>query len=168
MTTYSTDELAEVIRVAKAGGKIVGLCHGCFDIVHIGHIRHFAAAKKLCDVLFVSVTADRYVNKGPDRPVIPEGERAEVVASLKPVSGSIINQFATATSLLERILPSIYFKGQEYEHSADPRFLEEKSVAAKLGIDVRHTFEKVHSSSKIIFALKKPSADEVRRALDEA
>ncbi len=167
MIVYSVDELAEVIREAKAGGKIVGLCHGCFDILHIGHVRHFAAARGYCDLLFVSVTGDQFVNKGPDRPVIPEQERAEVVSSLKSVAGAMINQYPTAIEALIRLRPTIYFKGQEYQTSTEPRFLTEKETARELGIEVRHTFEKVYSSSKIIHALRKPSPSEVAKALDE-
>lgn len=166
MVVYSVDELAEVIKDARASGKVVGLCHGCFDIVHIGHIRHFAAARGLCDLLFVSVTGDQFVNKGPDRPVIPEQERAEVVSSLKSVAGAMINQYPTAIEALTRLKPSVYFKGQEYQTSKDARYLKEKETAESLNIEVRYTYEKVHSSSKIIFAFKKPSSEEVKKALD--
>lgn len=168
MAVYSVDELAEVIRASRASGKIVGFCHGCFDILHIGHIRHFAAARGHCDLLFVSVTGDQFVNKGPDRPVIPEQERAEVVSSLKSVAGAMINQSETAVEALRRLRPTFYFKGQEYQSSTDPRFLDEKRAAAEYGIEVRHTFEKVYSSSKIIYAIRKPSISEVEKALGES
>jgi rfaE bifunctional protein nucleotidyltransferase chain/domain len=164
---YSIDELADVIRESRASGKIVGLCHGCFDILHIGHIRHFAAARGFCDLLFVSVTGDQFVNKGPDRPVIPEQERAEVVGSLKSVAGAMINQAETVVDALRRLRPSVYFKGQEYQNSTDARFLEEKRAAGEAGIEVRHTFEKVYSSSKIIYAIRKPSIGDVEKALGE-
>jgi rfaE bifunctional protein nucleotidyltransferase chain/domain len=166
VAVYSIDELAELIGRHKAEGQSVGLCHGCFDILHIGHIRHFAAARGYCDLLFVSVTGDQFVNKGPNRPVIPEQERAEVVSSLKSVAGAMINQSETVVDTLRRLKPSMFFKGQEYQHSTDPRFLHEKSAAEEAGIEVKHTYEKVYSSSKIIYAIQKPTAEEVRRALD--
>ena len=122
MILYSVDELADVIRESKASRKIVGLCHGCFDILHIGHIRHFMAARGHCDLLFVSVTGDQFVNKGPDRPIIPEHERAEVIGSLKSVAGAMINHSETVVDALRRLRPSIYFKGQEYQNSNDARF----------------------------------------------
>lgn len=168
MAVYSVDELADVIRESKASEKVVGLCHGCFDILHIGHVRHFAAARGQCDILFVSVTGDQFVDKGPDRPVIPEQERAEIVSSLKSISGALINRYPTAIEMLSRLKPSIFFKGQEYETSTDPKFLKEKETARKLGIEVRHTFEKVYSSSKIIYAMRKPSPSEVEKALRES
>lgn len=159
MPIYTLEELADVTHSAKENGKIVGLCHGCFDILHIGHVRHFHAAKTMCDLLFVSVTADRFVNKGPDRPVIPGRERVEIISSLSAVSGAIINEAATSTELLTCVQPSIYFKGQEYSHgrpAATKNFMAEKALAKDLGIEVKHTFEKVCSSSKIINSLKKP------------
>lgn len=165
MILYSVDELAEVIRECKAARKVVGLCHGCFDILHIGHIRHFMAARGHCDLLFVSVTGDQFVNKGPDRPIIPEHERAEVVGSLKSVAGAMINHSETVVDALRRLRPSIYFKGQEYQGSTDARFLEEKRAAEEVGVEVRHTFEKVYSSSKIIYAIRKPSISEIEKAL---
>lgn len=161
MSVYTIEEIAKITHEAQEGGLVVGLCHGCFDILHIGHIRHFTAARAQCDLLFVSVTGDRFVNKGPDRPVIPEHERAEVVASLKVVSGSLVNQAPTSIDLLSRLKPNIYFKGQEYLTSTDKNFLHEKEVAHQLGIEVRHTFEKVCSSSKIISTLRKPPMSEI-------
>ncbi len=160
MSILTTEELAKVISDSKSKGLIVGLCHGCFDILHIGHIRHFTAARSQCDLLFVSVTGNKFVNKGPDRPIIPEVERAEVVSSLKVVSGAIINQYPTSIELLSAVLPNLYFKGQEYINIDDLRFLREKEHAERLGIEIRHTFEKVCSSSKIISSLRASSSSE--------
>lgn len=159
MKVYTIDELAEVTKRAKAEGNKVGLCHGCFDIIHIGHVHHFKAARALCDILYVSVTADRYVNKGPDRPVIPEDERVEIISNLRDVSGAMINDTPTSTELLSRVLPSVYFKGQEYLNgpaAKNKNFLAERDLAYSLGIEVEHTFEKVCSSSKIISTLIQP------------
>lgn len=161
MTTYSAEELANVVSEARKQGKKVALCHGCFDILHIGHIRHFTAAKEQCDLLFVSVTGDRFINKGPDRPIIPQEERAEIIASLKVVDGTTINQAQTAMDLLLNVKPDYFFKGQEYINSTDPNFLNEKKIAQDHGIEIRHTFEKVCSSSKIIHAIRKPLASEI-------
>ena len=161
MSILNTEELREIVHEKKQNGLVVALCHGCFDILHVGHIRHLMAARNECNSLFVSITGDRFVNKGPDRPIFPEQERAELVSSLKSVSGAIINQFPTSGELLETIQPSIYFKGQEYLNSSEANFLNEKKTAIGLRIEVRYTFEKVCSSSKIISMLKKPSIKEV-------
>lgn len=160
MTILTIEELEKITRDAQNAGLVVGLCHGCFDILHIGHIRHFTAARSQCDILFVSVTGNRFVNKGPDRPVIPEVERAEVVSSLKVISGAVINQHPSSIELLTVIRPNIYFKGQEYIGSDDQRFLNEKEIAASHGVELRHTFEKVCSSSKIIASLHATGTDD--------
>ena len=154
---YNQEQIKELTSFNKEQGLIVGLCHGCFDLLHIGHIRHLIAARDRCNMLFVSITGDNFVNKGPDRPLIPDIERAEVVSNLKPVSGVLINKFPTAVELLKLIQPSIYFKGQEYLYFQEKGFTEEKATAIGLGIRVDHTHEKVCSSSKIIGKLKNPS-----------
>ena len=159
MSILNTEELREIVHEKKKNGLVVALCHGCFDILHVGHIRHLMAARNECNALFVSITGDRFVNKGPDRPIFPEQERVEIVSSLKSVSGAIINQNTTSVQLLENIQPSIYFKGQEYLNSSEANFLNEKKTAIGLGIEVRHTFEKVCSSSKICENLRKPRPD---------
>jgi rfaE bifunctional protein nucleotidyltransferase chain/domain len=153
MNVLTIDDLVNLSAEAQGKGLTVGLCHGCFDILHIGHIGHFTAARSQCDMLFVSVTANRYVNKGPDRPVIPELERAEIVSSLKVVAGAVINYGPTSEDLLSRVKPNFYFKGQEYISSEDSRFIDEREVCKRLGIELRHTFERVCSSSKIIASL---------------
>src|SRR3990167_11073056 len=86
------DELAIIIQKLKnQKDKKIVLCHGVFDLVHPGHIRHFQAAKALGDVLVVTVTADEYVNKGPGRPVFIQGLRAESIAALGCVDYVAIN-----------------------------------------------------------------------------
>ena len=79
----SLEDLASTVRDLQQANRIVAMCHGCFDILHVGHVRHFEAARAMADVLVVTVTADRFVNKGPNRPVFPEGQRAELVAALR-------------------------------------------------------------------------------------
>lgn len=167
MPIYTIPEIAKITRDTKEANLVVGLCHGCFDILHVGHIRHFIAAKDQCDVLFVSITGDRFVNKDAGRPVIQEDERAEVVSSLKPITGAMINQASSSVELLSHVRPSLYFKGQEYLTIDDKNFAGEKKAAASLGIEVRHTFENVCSSSKIISMLQKPSLGEVKKTYPE-
>ena len=167
MPVYTIAEIAKITHAAKKAHLVVGLCHGCFDILHIGHIRHFKAAKDQCDLLFVSVTGDPFVNKGAGRPVIFEDERAEVISSLKPVSGVVINNTYSSEKLLTSVQPSIYFKGQEYLTIDDKNFASEKKTAVSLGIEVRHTFEKVCSSSKIISMLQRPSLKKIKKTFPE-
>lgn len=145
MQIYTVDELCDLVGKSKALSKTVGLCHGCFDVLHTGHIRHFRFAKERCDLLFVSVTADEFVDKGPDRPVFPAQERAEIVSTLRDVSGVVINAAPSAEDLVARVKPNIYFKGQEYQSNAEavnPNFLDERELALSLGVDVQYTFKK--------------------------
>jgi cytidyltransferase-like protein len=72
MKTYKLDELAQLLQGFQAEGKKIVLCHGCFDLLHIGHIRHFRQARRWGDVLVVTLTPDRFVDKGPGRPAFPE------------------------------------------------------------------------------------------------
>src|SRR5262249_16703780 len=79
----SVEELAGIVAELRRSGKVVAQAHGTFDLMHVGHVRHLAAARRLCDVLVVTVTADRFVNKGPGRPVFTETLRAEMLATLE-------------------------------------------------------------------------------------
>jgi rfaE bifunctional protein nucleotidyltransferase chain/domain len=114
--------LLEARSGARASGRRVVHCHGCFDIVHPGHIRHLKFAKSQGDILLVSVTGDAQVSKGDGRPLIPEELRAENLAELDCVDWVYIEPRATASELLERGQPDVYIKGREYELNNDPRF----------------------------------------------
>ena len=85
------DELAALLNEVRASGRRIVHCHGVFDLLHIGHIRHFEAAKQHGDVLVVTLTPDKYVNKGPHRPAFPQDLRAEMIASLGCVDYVAIN-----------------------------------------------------------------------------
>ena len=134
-------------------GLLVGLCHGCFDVLHFGHLRHFEAAARLCDLLVVSVTSNRFVNKGPDRPVFETQERAELLSALYCVDFSVISDYPTVMEVLARLRPDRYFKGGDYLSNTpdvNPDFFKERDFAQNLGIEVLHTDEKTSSSSQII------------------
>jgi rfaE bifunctional protein nucleotidyltransferase chain/domain len=106
-------ELAAVLAPLRRHRKIVH-CHGVFDLIHIGHIRHFQAARRYGDLLVVTVTPDRFVNKGPHRPVFNEHLRAEAVAALDCVDFVAINCWPTAVEAIGIIKPHFYVKGAEY------------------------------------------------------
>src|SRR5579862_9157209 len=89
-------------------------CHGVFDLLHIGHIKHFQSAKDYGDVLAVTITPDRFVNKGPNRPCFTEKLRAEAIAALDCVDYVIINAWPTAVEAIKKIKPHVYVKGSEY------------------------------------------------------
>src|SRR3954468_15107888 len=116
----SLEQLLEFREAAQQAGKTVVHCHGCFDIVHPGHIHHLQFARSLGDLLIVSVSADSHVNKGVDRPLIPDDLRASTLAALECVDCVYLNTHSTATELLEALKPDVYVKGQEYARNNDP------------------------------------------------
>src|SRR3954452_21027191 len=93
---HSLEDLAALLARLRADGRRVVLCHGVFDLLHIGHVRHFEQAKKLGDVLVVTLTPDRFVNKGTGRPAFPDQLRAEFVAALGCVDYVAVNTWPTA------------------------------------------------------------------------
>src|ERR1700680_3348397 len=107
------NEVAAIAEQYRAAGKRVVQAHGTFDLLHLGHVRHLEAARRLGDLLVVTVTADRFVNKGPGRPVFNAELRAEMLATLEYVDWVAVNDAADAVSAIERIRPSIYIKGQD-------------------------------------------------------
>ncbi|MFC2022213.1 PfkB family carbohydrate kinase [Chloroflexota bacterium] len=147
------DELAEVMALLRAKNKKVVQCHGVFDLLHIGHIRHFEQAKKLGDILVVTVTPDRYVNKGPNRPVFSEELRAEAIAALDCVDYVTINKWPTAVETIRLLKPDIYAKGTDYkdpEKDITGKITDEEEAAKSVGGEMALTDDIVFSSSSLI------------------
>jgi len=149
----SLDQIAQRSNVLREQGKRVMLCHGTFDLIHIGHIRHLESAKKKGDVLLVTVTADQYVNKGPGRPVFNEHLRAESLAALECVDFVAINHAVTAVDALHKIKPSVYVKGNEYHSHGDDvtgNIIREQEAVEVHGGEVFFTDEIIFSSSSLL------------------
>ncbi len=139
-------------------GETIGLCHGCFDILHFGHLRHFEAASAKCDFLVVSVTADQFVKKGPNRPIFAGELRAELVSGLACVGAAFVSEYPTAIETLNFVRPNFFFKGQDYlseDKIFNRNFLIERDHARKIGVEVIHTQEDNFSSSEILLKLGK-------------
>jgi rfaE bifunctional protein kinase chain/domain/rfaE bifunctional protein nucleotidyltransferase chain/domain len=143
---YSVDELAELREELRDEGETVVQCHGCFDIVHPGHIRYLQFAADQGDKLIVSVTGDKSIDKGLDRPYINEELRAENLAALEFVSYVTVDHHHWAGPILEQIQPDIYVKGKEYETKSDPRFAQEKELVEEYGGKV------VFSSGDVVYS----------------
>lgn len=144
------EKLAEAIRAEQAADRVVAMCHGVFDILHAGHLRHFEAAKAMVDVLVVTVTPDRFVKKGPNRPVFPDEQRAELLAGLGVVDWVAINRWESAVDTIRLLRPNLFVKGQEYETRAqqvNPNFLVEARAAEEMGVKVVFTREVTLSST---------------------
>src|SRR5580765_3482437 len=113
----SIHQLLELRERAADAGRSVVHCHGCFDIVHPGHIHHLQYARSLGDLLVVSVSADSQVQKGVNRPLIPDDLRVASLAALECVDAVYLNPDPTAAELLGKLKPDVYVKGREYERS---------------------------------------------------
>jgi len=152
MKIRDIEELSQIIQKVKSEGKKVVLCHGCFDLMHPGHIKYFQAAKRMGDVLAVTITPDRYVDKGPGRPVFNENLRAESIAALECVDYVAINKWPTAEETLRLLRPNIYVKGQEFQNLEDKtgKIQKEYKVIQEIGAELRFTNEIVFSSTKLL------------------
>lgn len=136
-----SDKVSEVAAVAarlaplRRRKRTVVLSQGCFDLLHLGHVRHFREARSLGDLLVIAVTEDRYVDKGPDRPLFPLAMRMEMLAELECVDAVVPSLTATAVPVLQTLRPDVYVQGAEYEQEKydDPRFIAERAVVDSYG-----------------------------------
>lgn len=133
------------------------LCHGCFDVLHIGHIRHLQAAKRLAPErthLIVTVTLDGFVNKGPDRPLFTAALRAEALAALECVDYVAINKWPTAVEAIQMLRPSVYVKGPECRTRQSEGLLKEITAVKAVGGRIAFTDDEVWSSTELIRRLR--------------
>ena len=137
----------------KKNKKKIVLCHGVFDLLHIGHIKHFEEAKSLGDVLVVSLTPDIYVRKGPGRPAFNEKLRLQAIAELHMVDYVVMNSTPTAVNIIKKLKPNIYCKGPDYkDYKNDISGQIQKETAAIRKVGGKRFFTKgiTFSSSKLI------------------
>jgi rfaE bifunctional protein nucleotidyltransferase chain/domain len=148
----SRDELVDRVVAAREAGKRIVLANGCFDVLHVGHVRYLAGARALGTVLVVGITSDEQValQKGTGRPVLPAAERAEIVAALEPVTYVTIFNEPTVTELLLALKPDVHAKGTDYTTDTVP----ERDVVRSYGGQVAIVGDpKDHSTSAIIARL---------------
>ncbi len=146
-------ELTDILSKLKAKGKKIIHCHGVFDLMHPGHIRHFRAAKSLGDILIVTVTRDEHVNKGPGRPVFSQELRAESIAALECVDYVAVNLWPTAVRTIKMLGPNIYVKGQDYsdvEKDETCGIILEREAVESVGGRIHFTDEITFSSSSLL------------------
>lgn len=163
------ESLGKIIAGLKAQGNRIVLCHGCFDLMHPGHIKHLNAARDMGDRLVVTISPDKYIDKGPHRPVFQERLRAESISALACVDFVAINDRPTAVELLDRLRPDIYVKGQEFESAEDPtgKLNAEKETVEKHGGKLAFTHETVFSSSNLINRFMDVFPEDFQSALSE-
>ena len=154
-------ELGDIVNRLKKEGKRIVHCHGCFDILHIGHIKHFLAAKQLGDILIVSITPDHFVHKGPGRPFFNEETRLQTIASIECVDYVTLNKWETAVETIKILKPDFYVKGKEVLDNSNSDVIEkdnskisnlraEEEAVNYVGGKMHLTEEVTFSSSRII------------------
>lgn len=146
-------DLAETFGNASKRPRRVIHCHGVFDLLHIGHIRHLEEARRLGDHLVVTITPDRFVNKGPHRPAFPEALRAEALAALECVDTVCINDWPTAVEAIGAIRPDVFLKGVvagEGPRDRNGAIDVERNAVEALGGEVVLTDTELHSASALI------------------
>ncbi len=146
-------ELSKIFSELRSDGKKIVHCHGVFDLLHIGHIKHFEEAKKFGDVLVVSITPDEFVNKGPNRPAFTTSLRLEFLSALESVDYVVANKWPTAEEIIKIIQPNIYCKGPDYKDHLDDitgKIKDEVDTVTSVGGKIMYTDDITFSSSSLL------------------
>lgn len=166
----SFSELVDILKNCQNQGQKVVQCHGVFDLLHPGHIRHLKEAKSLGDKLVVTVTPDKFVNKGPGRPAFNEQLRVETLCALNCVDYVVLNDMPDAVTAIEKVKPDVYVKGKEYkDHGLDVTGKISAEVAAveKHNGKVHYSDDIVFSSSSLLNKYFSSSSEEVNKFMEE-
>lgn len=138
---FQRKELAAIIQRLKSDGKVVVTTNGCFDVLHLGHLRYLQAARQQGDALVVAVNSDSSVRelKGENRPLIPDVERAEMLAGLECVDYVVIFPELTPVELLAELKPNIHVKGGDYklEQLIEKDIVEKNGGRVLVGLNVQ-------------------------------
>jgi rfaE bifunctional protein nucleotidyltransferase chain/domain len=145
----SIADAATWVEAQRAAGRVVVFTNGVFDLVHPGHVTYLAAARAEGDVLILAVNSDRSVraNKGPSRPILPEHERAELLAALEVVDAVVIFDDETPAAIVEALQPDVLVKGADWAHDA---IVGRDTVEARGGRVVRIEVVPGYSTSRIV------------------
>jgi len=146
--------LAEQVRQWRAAGEKILLTNGCFDLLHVGHVRYLRAAKELGGKLIVAVNSDASTRalKGADRPRVPESERAELLAALADVDAVTVFDAPDVAELIHVLRPDVHAKGTDYTAETVP----ERKLAAELGIRIAIVGDpKRHSTRELLARLSR-------------
>ena len=149
----SKEDLKKKLHFLRRKGKKIVHCHGTYDLLHLGHIKHLTNAKKYGDILIVTITADKFINKGPGRPYFKSRQRAESISSLQSVDYVLINYDYTATKIIKFLRPHFYCKGPDYiDHKNDvtKEIKNELKAIKNVGGKIIYTKDQTYSSSNLI------------------
>ena len=148
------EELRLRLAAARAAGQVVAFANGHFDLLHVGHLRYLQAAREQGDLLVVGLNVDGSVAslKGPGRPIVPAGERAELLAALEPVDYVVIFAGDSPAPLLEELRPDVHCKGTDY---GSPEQVPEYPVVMAYGGETRLVGDpKDHATRDLIATVK--------------
>ena len=141
------------ITKLKSKNKKIVLCHGVFDLVHLGHIEHFKSAKKFGDYLVVSLTIDKFIKKGPGRPVFNEHQRMEYLKQIKIIDDVILSSTESSIDVINLVKPDFYVKGPDYKNNfkdKTKKIILEKKAVEKNGGKIKFTNDITFSSSNLL------------------
>jgi rfaE bifunctional protein kinase chain/domain/rfaE bifunctional protein nucleotidyltransferase chain/domain len=149
----SKSQLSKILQNLRKNKKKISLCHGVFDVVHYGHILHFKSAKEIADILIVSVTKDKFIKKGFNRPLFAELERLKFLNEINTIDYIYCCETESAENSINLIKPNFYIKGPDYKNNSDDatkKIYLEKNLVKKFGGQIKYTDDQKYSSSKII------------------
>ncbi|MCK5043462.1 HAD-IIIA family hydrolase [Candidatus Pacearchaeota archaeon] len=152
----SSDKAFKLIKKFKEGGKTIGLCHGGFDLLHPGQVKHLESAKNLCDILFVSITSDKFVTcrKGSGRPIFNDVLRAYMVGNLKFVDYVVITDYKLGVDVIDKLKPTYYIKGPDFINKKTPGIDSERQKIKDVGGEIKYTNDSKLSTTEIIDYIK--------------
>jgi rfaE bifunctional protein nucleotidyltransferase chain/domain len=174
ITQYTSDKIltfAAAIKKSaeiKASGKTVGMCHGGFDLLHPGQVKHFESAKKTCDILMVSVTSNRFVTsrKGEGRPIYPDSLRAYMIAKLADVDFVFISDFEKGIEAIHTIKPSFYIKGPDFIGKQTSGITAERDAISAIGGKMVYTNDPKFSTTEVIDYIQKMDRQKLLLIID--
>ena len=146
-------KIKKKISYLKLKNKKIVLCHGVFDLIHLGHINHFREAKKYGDFLIVSITDDKFIKKGPGRPLFNKLQRAEFLKGIKIVDEVVVSNQESVVDMIKIIKPNFYVKGPDYKDNTKDKTKKiylEKLLVKKYGGVIKYTSGETYSSSNLI------------------
>ena len=133
--------------------KKIVLCHGVFDLLHFGHLKHFEKAKEYGEVLVVSITSSKYVNKGPGRPYFSDKERLKMLSSIDIVDYVYLNDHPLSVDVIKKLKPNFYIKGNDYKNNKQDitgGIKKEKDAVSSINGKIVYTNEQTYSSTSLI------------------
>jgi len=166
----SLSELAEVLAEQRKDKRLVMQCHGVFDLVHPGHIEHFESAKRTGDILVVTITADKFIRKGPGRPLFKERVRANYLANLEIVDYVAIIHASTAVEAIKLLKPDGYVKGPDYrsvELDVTGKIADEEAAVNAHGGRLIVTDDEIYSSTSLINSFLDVMPEKTQRYLSK-